>query len=97
MKLVWTVPADMDRERIVFFIAEDNPDAAIAMDERIGSGAQKLAATPFKGRPGRVPGTREWVIHKSYILVYECDEDSGAIYINAVLHTSRQWPPEEAG
>lgn len=94
MKVVWAVPAELDREQIIFFIAEDNPDAAIAMDDLIGNEAQKLALSPFIGRLGRVPETREWVIHKNYILVYQCDEENDVVYITAVLHTSRQWPPE---
>ena len=66
MKVVWTVPAEADRDQIGFFIAADNLDAAIAMDELISSAAQSLAVSPFKGRPGRVPETRELVIHKNY-------------------------------
>lgn len=95
MKVVWTVPADLDRERIVFFIAQDNPDAAIVMDELFGDAADKLIFSPFKGKPGRVPETREWIVHKSYILVYQYDTTDGIIYIHALLHTSRQWPPED--
>lgn len=96
MRVIWTVPADLDREKIVFFIAEDNPEAALAMDELLAHAAQNLALAPHKGRLGRVPHTREWVFHKSYILVYQYDEDDEVVYIVAVLHTARQWPPAEA-
>ena len=37
--------------------------AAIELDERIGYSASSLAGQPYKGRNGRVEGTRELVIH----------------------------------
>ena len=40
-----------------------------------------------------IPGTREWIPHASYRLVYEVDEDHGAVWILALVHTARQWPP----
>jgi len=45
------------------------------------------------GKVGTVPGTREWIAHASYRLVYEVDEDHGAVWILALVHTARQWPP----
>lgn len=43
------------------------------------------------GKPGRIMGTRELVVHRHYFLVYELHTDT--VYILAVVHTSRQWPP----
>ena len=43
------------------------------------------------GHDGDVLGTRELTPHRSYRLVYEIAGD--AIWVLAVLHTSRQWPP----
>lgn len=93
MSVVWTAPADEDRERIVLFIAQDNPEAAVAVDELFTLAAAGLADFPSRGRPGRVPGTRELVTHGSYVLVYSYDEERDVTYIKAVLHTSRQYPP----
>jgi len=92
MRVVWTEPAEEDRERIIFFIAQDNPQAALEMDDLFTDAAESLAAFPVRARPGRVSGTRELVVHRNYILVYGCDEAIGTIYIKAVLHASRQWP-----
>lgn len=47
--------------------------AAIELDERIGYSASSLAGQPYKGRNGRVEGTRELVIHPHFVLVYEVD------------------------
>ena len=38
-----------------------------------------------------MPGTRELVAHRNYILVY--DTAGNVARILRVLHTSRQWPP----
>jgi len=33
MRVVWTDPADEDREQIFLFIAQDNPQAALEIDD----------------------------------------------------------------
>lgn len=91
MKVSWTLSAEQDRADIVDFIAQDNPLAAIRMDELFGSSASRLARHPLMGRPGRVPGTREWVPHENYRLVYEVQADT--VWILALVHTARLWPP----
>jgi addiction module RelE/StbE family toxin len=96
MKVVWTDPAEEDRERIILFIAQDNPQAALEMDDLFTAAADSLAAFPSRAQAGRVPGTRELIVHRSYILVYGIDEDVDTVYIKAVLHTARQWPPADA-
>ncbi len=94
MNVVWTDPAEEDRERIVLFVAQDNPQAAVELDALFTSAADSLASLSSRGRPGRVSETRELVVHKHYIIVYSHDETADRIYIKAVLHSSREWPPE---
>lgn len=93
MKVVWTGPALKDREQIVFFILQDNAAAAVAMDELFSRAAGSLERAPKKGRVGRIKNTRELVIHARYILVYGIDIENDILYITALLHTSRRWPP----
>ena len=69
--------------------------AALEVDDTITAATLRLEEFPLLGRPGRIDGTRELVVHQHYILVYEVVDDT--IIILMVLHTSRQWPPEEGG
>ena len=92
MKIEWSETALANRKSIFRFISSDNPRAAIALDERFRNLAAKLKAFPHLGRPGRVEGTREFVAHKNYILIYELD--GGIVRILRVLHAARLWPPD---
>ena len=92
MKLVWSRAASDDRRAIREYVAAENPRAAIALDELIGAKAAALARHPELGRPGRVPNTRELVVHRNYPLVYDIAEGK-LVRVLRVLHAARQWPP----
>lgn len=92
MEVVWSEPAEENLDAIVTYIADDNIHAALEMDDLLREAANGLAKFPRKGKPGRVPGTRELVAHPNYILVYLLTEES--VLVVTVLHSSRQWPPE---
>ncbi len=54
--------------------------------------AEILADQPHLGRPGRIHGTREFVVTGTpFILVYTQDE--AGVEILRVLHGRQQWPP----
>jgi addiction module RelE/StbE family toxin len=89
----WSKDAEQDRNEIFEFIEADNPVAAAKMDTLFMEAAERVAKFPFMARPGELPGTRELIPHPSYRLIYEVVDD--AIYVHAILHTSRQWPPVE--
>lgn len=91
MGLFWTAEAIQDREDIYDFIEQDNPAAALDLDELFSEGASRLIDDPNSGRPGVVPGSRELVVHKHYMLVY--DVAGKQIRILNVVHTARRWPP----
>ena len=91
MKLVWSPEARVDLREIVLYLSEKNPYAAKALFERIEVVATDIIDTPYIGRPGRVPGTRELVITDTpYILPYQIR--SGFIEILRVYHSARKWP-----
>ncbi|MBV0933374.1 type II toxin-antitoxin system RelE/ParE family toxin [Marinobacterium weihaiense] len=91
MKLVWTRLARFDRQQIREHVANENPAAALALDELVSEKAARLVDHPELGRIGRVPGTRELVVHTHYLLVYDLRGDN--VRILRLLHAKRQWPP----
>ncbi len=91
MKLVWTRTASTDRKEIREYIAQVDAVAALALDELISEKASSLVENPGLGRPGRVAGTRELVVHQNYILIYDTSAD--LVRLLRVLHAARQWPP----
>lgn len=92
MKLVWTRPAAADRRAIREFVANDNPAAAVALDELFSEMASRLIDHPGIGRTGRVANTRELVAHQNYILIY--DVAGELVRVLRVLHAARKWPPK---
>lgn len=91
MKIRWTVRATRALLEIHDRIAEDNPAAAKALSRRARDYTRDtLSSHPHSGRPGRVEGTRESVIHRNYILVYRVKADR--IEILTLRHVARQWP-----
>ncbi|WP_425475754.1 type II toxin-antitoxin system RelE/ParE family toxin [Mesorhizobium hunchu] len=91
MKVRWSSDAEDDRDAIRAYIAADNPRAALRVDEAFGIAAERLGNFPFSGHVGALPNTRQVLAHDHYRLVYEVRDD--AVWIVAVVHTSRQWPP----
>ncbi len=85
--------ANQDRVDIVDFIATDNPLVAIKIDKLLGDSSAQLAHCPMLGRTGDIPGTRELIPHASYRIVYEVDEQAGIVWVMAIVHTARCWPP----
>ena len=87
MRLVWTRLANTDRQKIREYIAQDNPAAALALDELFSEKTKRLVDHPNLGRPGRVAGTRELVAHQNYILIYNTVGDQ--VRLLRILHASR--------
>lgn len=92
MRVLWTASAENTLDLIVSYIADDDIDAALALDNLLRSVAKELAQFPLIGRPGRVNGTRELIVHPNYILVYGIVSDT--IQIISVLHAAQQYPPD---
>lgn len=91
MKLVWTTRALAELDDIFAYVATDNSAAAERLTFTIEAKAQLLLDHPEMGRPGRVDGTREFVVTGTpYILPYRVRD--GRVEILAALHASRQWP-----
>lgn len=91
MTLIWSRRAQANLKVILTYIAKDDPAAARRLvDAIIGSAEITLTKHPMAGRPGRVEGTREWVVHTRYVVVYRIVD--GQIQVITVRHTSSRWP-----
>ncbi len=92
MQVKWTSQAQRHRYQILNYIAADNPTAAIKMSDLFNQAAAHLVDFPNRGRIGEVVGTRELLPHENYRLIYEIDDET--VWILALVHAARQWPPE---
>ena len=91
IRLVFSEPAEYDLDNIAAFIAADAPAVAIQVLNAIRAAAIRLAEFPGLGRPGRLPGTREFpVTSLPYLIVYEVLGQTLTVF--AVLHGARDLP-----
>ena len=86
----WREAARNDLLKILGYIAECNPDAALRLIDDIETLAGTLSDNPQAYRTGRVPGTREMVVRKNYIVVYT--ETPSGVDVLRILHTAQTWP-----
>lgn len=96
-RLTWNELALSDREAICDFIAQDNPLAALELDEHFEAEAELARRNPLLYKPGRKRGTRELVAHPNYVMVYLPTKKEGGydVEILRVLHTAQQWPAKK--
>ncbi|RWQ30348.1 type II toxin-antitoxin system RelE/ParE family toxin [Mesorhizobium sp.] len=95
--VTWSREALDDIKQQIGFIARDNPAAARRLAVRIRDAGRGLGDMAT-GRPGRVTGTYEKPISRlPYDIAYELRPIAGreSVVILHVIHTSRDWPPEE--
>lgn len=90
LPVAWRASALRKLEQVIDYIEVRNPVAADRIGAAIRHTADRLPDHPYLHRPGRVPGTREAVVHPNYILVYRVMTDR--IQILALLHTRQQYP-----
>ncbi len=91
MRLEWLPAADNDVDKILEFIAAENPLAAVSQGDEILTQPSSLIKNPEMGRKGRVAGTRELVIMRTpFIAVYRIK--GTLIQILRIMHGAREWP-----
>lgn len=91
----WSNDALDDLEEQAVHIAKDNPAAARRVAKRIRETGDALAEFAT-GHPGRVSGTYEKSVNRlPYIVAYALNDDDMVLTILHVIHTSRNWLPED--
>ncbi len=86
----WSDEATTDLVEIIDYIEQRNAPAAQSLMEAIVQSAQNLPLMPYLFRLGRMPDTREHVVHPNYIVVYQVGNE--VIDILRVLHSRQQYP-----
>lgn len=87
MALKWIKTALRSVDEIAGFIAKDNPTRATSFVLELKEAVTKLQVHPGMGRAGRVPGTRELVLHKNCIAIYRVRSDD--VEILRLHHVAR--------
>ena len=89
----WEEEAGADLQRNIERYAQDDPFPAWRVYQEVLERAEILDDPPL-GRPGRVAGTREFVVTGTpFILVYQAQ--GGDVRILRVLHGAQRWPEGE--
>jgi len=93
MQIKWLRKALKNLDDEAEYIAQDDPQAARMVVQRIVQTVTLLRDNPSLGRPGRLPGTHELVIPKTrYIVPYRVRPRLQRIEILRVFHASRKLP-----
>ncbi len=91
MEVIWFKRAIWDLKSVKDYIAQDNPQTAQKIVQKIKYTVSLVSEQPGMGRLGRVPNTKELIVDKTpFILPYRVHNNK--IEILRVLHASRRWP-----
>lgn len=95
MHIRWLERAEADLSEAIEYLLLRNPAAAIHVYDEIRTQVALLAEQPGRGRPGRVPGTRELVVNRTpYLVPYTVDLKANCLIVLRVLHGARRWLEE---
>ena len=95
LPIKWTESAWEDLDGISdYLLGEGVPFEAVEeYVKRIFKAPEHLTTLPGAGKPGRMPGTREWLVKDTpYALIYA--ERGNMVHILRVMHGSRQFPEQ---
>lgn len=90
MLVEWRPAARLNLSKILIYIGERNARAAMDLNAAIEAATTALPQHPYLYRHGRMPGTREIVVHPNYLVVYPVTD---RIEILTVLHARQEYPP----
>ena len=86
----WTLRALNRLDEIAAYIAKDNPARAVTFVKELQDKINILK-THQLGTTGRVPGTKELVLHKNYLAVYRIKSKAKneEVQIITILHAAQ--------
>lgn len=86
MKVRWKPAALRDVALHTTYIEQFNRYAANELAATLFAAGDSLSSLPYRGRPGRVPGTRELLSVSPHVIVYQVDRDADTVMILRVWH-----------
>ena len=90
MLLVKWKPQALDAlAEIIDYVEQHNTSAAASLYRTIVAAAESLSLMPYGFKQGRLPGTREMVVHPNYVVVYHVTDH---VEILNVLHSRQEYP-----
>lgn len=91
-RVEWRPAARQDLRGIVRSTGKDSPTRAARLGQEIRDRVGNLARHPALGRPGRITGVRELVVHHNYIVFYRAKPKAGVVEILRVKHAAQKIP-----
>jgi toxin ParE1/3/4 len=92
----WSPAAGDDLEEALAFAATQGPGQAARLTAAVNEALVQLQAFPALGKPGRLSGTREYLLPElPYFLPYTVEGNGLAIL--RLIHTARRWPERRRG
>ena len=92
--MIWTQTAAEDLKEIVQYIAQDDPDVAAKLAERIITCVENASNMPFANRS--VPEKDEESIRESilkpYRIIYQTDTKREVLHVLRIWHAARGTP-----
>jgi toxin ParE1/3/4 len=88
MVLKWTRGALRNLQEVADYIASDNPKRAASFVMELRDKTDLLTRFPALGRPGRIVGSRELVLHRNYLAIYRVVRDE--VQILRIHHVARR-------
>jgi toxin ParE1/3/4 len=95
VRLEWSFAALLELDEVRLYIAAHDRVAAERVKDRIVSAMELVGHSPYIGRKGRLPDTREFVFADiPYIGIYDIDEERDQVTVLHVIHTARDYPQD---
>ncbi|MDG0856631.1 type II toxin-antitoxin system RelE/ParE family toxin [Roseateles puraquae] len=86
MAIRWTRGALRNLQDLLAYIAADNPGRAVTFARELKDKIECLDEFPGLGHAGRMPGTRELVLHANYRVIYRTH--AGTVQVLRIQHNA---------
>ena len=90
LEVIWRPSGRRQLDGLIQYIRDRDIAAAERMEAAFRGSIDRLRIMPYLGRPGRVVGTREWVVHPNYLLIYRIENET--LVVLRALHARQRYP-----